>query len=42
MDRDPLGQFSLARGQLRRFVPAGDGNYDTIRDLAEAAEEVSL
>jgi ABC-type phosphate/phosphonate transport system substrate-binding protein len=42
MDEDPMGRSILSGGQMARFVPASDTDYDPIRSMARAAEQVPL
>jgi phosphonate transport system substrate-binding protein len=42
MNTDRLGRRLLARGRIARFVQSHDSDYDPIRAMAWAAEQVSL
>jgi phosphonate transport system substrate-binding protein len=42
MDEDPMGRSFLSGGQMARFVSASDTDYDPIRIMARAAEQVTL
>jgi phosphonate transport system substrate-binding protein len=42
MHHDPAGKAILAAGQVRRFVPVEDKDYDAIRDMAQKAGCVTL
>ena len=42
MDEDPMGRSILSGGRMARFVSANDTDYDPIRSMARAAEQVML
>ncbi len=42
MEHDPLGREVLRGGQMIRFVPVSDGDYDPIRAMSCLAEDVRL
>ncbi len=42
MDQDPTGRAILSGGRMARFVAASDTDYDPIRNMARAAEQVTL
>jgi ABC-type phosphate/phosphonate transport system substrate-binding protein len=42
MDEDPMGRPILSGGRMARFVAATDTDYDLIRNMARAAEQITL
>ena len=42
MDEDPMGRSILGGGQMARFISAADTDYDPIRSMARAAEQIKL
>jgi phosphonate transport system substrate-binding protein len=42
MDEDPIGRAILGGGQMARFISASDTDYDPIRSMARAAEQITL
>lgn len=42
MDEDPIGRSILSGGQMSRFISASDTDYDPIRSMARAAEQITL
>lgn len=42
MDEDPRGRPILSGGRMARFVAASDTDYDPIRSMARAAEQITL
>ena len=41
MHEDPIGRKLLQRGKIRRFQHVSDSDYDTIRQMHAAAQEIS-
>jgi phosphonate transport system substrate-binding protein len=42
MDEDPLGRPILRAGRMARFIEASDTEYDPIRTMARAAEQIRI
>src|SRR5262245_47047528 len=42
LDEDPLGSPILSAGRMARFIEASDTDYDLIRTMARAAEQIRL